>query len=246
MVNLENLTLIGSGSEWFWSMAQFVVVVITLGGIYRQLRSQGAANAVQRIDSLQGHFSTERMDYLKLAVALELKRGEATTATMAKARPILDFFANLEDLYVHRYISISEVVDNWGRPLEVWSALLKPVIERQRRLEGIADIYDFKRLLVPIREEFRKRGIAPLELDDQEQAEWLDFIIDTFAASLRLHQEIRSGIIPAAPDTAAAESLLPTDLAGVDPTGPRRTDRNGDLASDDRSARPRAGSTTGP
>jgi hypothetical protein len=218
LVNLQGSAIFGPGSEWFWSMAQFVVVVITLGGIYRQLRSQGAANAVQRIESLQGHFSTERMDYLKLAVALDLKRGEATTATMAKARPILNFFANLEDLYAHGYIGIGEVVDNWGRPLEVWSALLKPVIERQRRLEGIAEIYDFKRLLVPIHAEFRKRGISSLKLDAQEQAEWLEFIIDNHAANLRLHQEVRSGVIPAAPsasppDTPGGGPRMPTDEA---------------------------------
>jgi hypothetical protein len=32
-------------------MAQFVVVVVSLLAIYRQLRAQGSANAVQRIES---------------------------------------------------------------------------------------------------------------------------------------------------------------------------------------------------
>lgn len=196
LINLEGSAIFGPGSEWFWSMAQLVVVVVTLGGIYRQLRIQGATNAVQRIESLQGYFASERMDYLKLAVALDLKRGEATTATMAKARPILNFFANLEDLYSHGYVGIAEVADNWGRPLQVWSALLQPVIERQRRLEGIAEMYDFTKLLGPIDEEFLKRGIASLELNAPEQAEWIDFIIDAHTANLRLHQEVRSGVIP--------------------------------------------------
>lgn len=196
LVNLEGSAIFGPGSEWFWSMAQLLVVVITLGGIYRQLRVQGAANAVQRIESLQGHFSNERMDYLKLALAMDLKRGEATTATMAKARPILNFFSNLEELYSHGYIGIGEVVDNWGRPLQVWNALLQPLVERQRRLEGIAELYDFTKLLGPIEEEFLKRGIASLELNAPERAEWIDFIIDNHTANLRLHREVRSGVIP--------------------------------------------------
>ena len=34
------MTIFGPGSEWFWSMLQFVVVGITFYAIYRQLRAQ--------------------------------------------------------------------------------------------------------------------------------------------------------------------------------------------------------------
>ena len=34
--------LIGPGSEWFWSMLQFVIVAGTLIGLYRQLRLQSS------------------------------------------------------------------------------------------------------------------------------------------------------------------------------------------------------------
>lgn len=41
--------IFGAGSEWFWSMLQFVVVAITLAGIYFQLRQHRAANAFAQV-----------------------------------------------------------------------------------------------------------------------------------------------------------------------------------------------------
>jgi hypothetical protein len=199
LVNLDGSAIFGPGSEWFWAFAQFLVVVVSLAGIYHQLRMQGAANALQRIESLQAYFSSERMDYLKLAVAVDLKRGQATSATWAKARPILDFLSNLDDLQQHGYVTIAELVDNWGRPLEVWDALLKPVVARQRALEGVHELYDFRRLLVAVRKEFLRRGIPTLHLGDDERTRWLDFIVENHTANLRLHQELRAGAIPTVP-----------------------------------------------
>ena len=40
LLDTDGLAIFGPGSEWFWSMLQFVVVAITVYGIYRQLRAQ--------------------------------------------------------------------------------------------------------------------------------------------------------------------------------------------------------------
>ena len=42
MVNTHGLTLFGSGSEWFWSMLQFVVVAVTLIAVGGVLYTVGA------------------------------------------------------------------------------------------------------------------------------------------------------------------------------------------------------------
>jgi len=44
-VNFDGLTVLGQGSDWFWGMAQFLLIGATLVGLYRQLRAMGAANA---------------------------------------------------------------------------------------------------------------------------------------------------------------------------------------------------------
>lgn len=136
LINWQGSAIFGLGSEWFWSMAQFVVVVVTLGGIYRQLRAQGAANALHRIESLQGRYTSERMEYTKLALALDLKCEAMSNRTRALASPLLNFFVDLGNLHEEGYISLVEIDQNWGRPILVWSALLTPVVERQRVIEG--------------------------------------------------------------------------------------------------------------
>lgn len=53
LVNLDGLALVGPGSEWFWSMLQFVVVTVTLYAIYRQIRLQSASAAIEQAAALQ-------------------------------------------------------------------------------------------------------------------------------------------------------------------------------------------------
>ncbi|MBA3687727.1 MAG: hypothetical protein H0W81_02650 [Chloroflexi bacterium] len=66
--------LIGPGSEWFWAMAQFVVVTITLLAIYRQVRAEGSANALQQVDSFKAHWESDQMRRIRLQIALHLVR----------------------------------------------------------------------------------------------------------------------------------------------------------------------------
>ena len=40
LINTDGLTFFGAGSEWFWTMLQFVALATTFYAIYRQLRVQ--------------------------------------------------------------------------------------------------------------------------------------------------------------------------------------------------------------
>lgn len=199
IVNWEGSALFGPGSEWFWSMASFVVVVVSLGGIYRQLRAQGAANAVQRIESLQGTYDSERMAYMRLVLALDLRYEPRSDRTYEKARPLLDFFANLDDLNEAGYLSVAEISNSWGRAIQIWSALLAPTVQRQRELEDAPNLYDASRLLATLGAFQARRGIPPLNLDAVKLSAYLDYAIQSNAAMLRLEHEWKSGRIPTPP-----------------------------------------------
>ena len=67
MINLDGLTIVGPGSEWFWSMAQLMLLAVTFVVIYRQLRAQGATNVVQRMDSLAHRWKTGEMTHASVA-----------------------------------------------------------------------------------------------------------------------------------------------------------------------------------
>ena len=75
LVNLEGSVIFGPGSEWFWSMAQFVLVAVTLIGIYYQLRLARSANAFEQMNSIVDGWESERMTRHSLEVYLALREG---------------------------------------------------------------------------------------------------------------------------------------------------------------------------
>jgi hypothetical protein len=200
LINADGMAFIGPGSEWFWSAAQFLVVAVTLFGIYRQLRGQAAANAVQRIESLHKQWSSGHMSYTKLVLALHLKYEAFGSATWFKAQPILDFFGTLADLYDEGYISLDELGDNWGRSIQIYWAMLAPAVNQERLLEGLPLYEGIDTLITLLRAWEAKRGITLLSLDPSTVAVFLDHTIQQHIEALRQEQGYRSGVIPSAPD----------------------------------------------
>jgi hypothetical protein len=58
----EPIVLIGPGSEWFWSMAQFVVVAITFLAIYYQLRLQRHTAAIEQVREISREWTHQSVD----------------------------------------------------------------------------------------------------------------------------------------------------------------------------------------
>ena len=193
--------IFGPGSEWFWAMAQFVVVVITVMAVYRQLRAQGAANAVGRVDTLSGRWSSDLLAYTRLALALELRYEPTSERTMARARPVLNFFADLDDLHSAGYLSLKEIALAWGNDIQRWYPALTPVLERERAIHGEPDAYKFDELVAELRRFDLKRGVVHDQGSEAEIRRWLDFVIANGTEWLRLEQEWKSGVIPVPPPT---------------------------------------------
>lgn len=69
VVSAEPIVFWGPGSEWFWIMAQFVVVAATLIGIYYQFRLQRAANAFEQLNRMSAEWDAEPMLRARLTIA---------------------------------------------------------------------------------------------------------------------------------------------------------------------------------
>lgn len=199
VINTDGLVLIGPGSEWFWAAAQFVAVVVSLAAIYRQLRAQGAANFIQRMQTLETRWSSPRMAFTRLEVAMHLRYEHPDPACYLKAMPILDFFADLQNLEIEGYISIEEIAANWGRSLQEWAAFTSPLVVARRKSAGGLKIYDFEPLLIKLRAWDRKRGFVPLQADGESLRALLDEAIDGASATLRQEAAWQSGRIPEMP-----------------------------------------------
>jgi len=192
--------IFGPGSEWLWSFAQFVVVVVTLLGIYRQLRAQGATNALQRIDTLQGRWQSPTMTYAKLEFALAMRDRGSKPVPFRTYVPIIEFFAELAALEQEGYASIDEVSGNSGLPLQIWTALGEPALEALRAENMRPELYsDVETLVERVREQFRRQGARPVTTDADTIRRSLDFVIETSTDELRREYAIRAGTLPPIP-----------------------------------------------
>lgn len=108
LINTDGMALIGPGSEWFWTAVSWIILAVTFIAIYRQLRAQNAANALQRMEALQGTWTSERMIHARLVVVLWRKHAAGPSADF-KAQAALNwlcgFFENLSDLEEDGYLT---------------------------------------------------------------------------------------------------------------------------------------------
>ena len=202
IINTDGLAFIGPGSEWFWAAAQFVVVAVTLVAIYLQLRTQAAANFMQRLETLGAYWNSPRMTHARLDLALHLRYEQADLACFYKATPILDFFADLHNLQVEGYISVKEIAANWGQSIQVWTTLTAPLVELRRQDTKRLDLYDLEPLNARLRAHERRR-LGPLTLDPEARRIELDDAIRRATTALEQEAAWRSGAIPRPPESSS-------------------------------------------
>jgi hypothetical protein len=197
--------LIGPGSEWFWSAAQFIIITISLAAIYLQLRAQGASNFLQRVETLQGEWESPAMSHARLTLPLQLRHAGPRDQGWVKAKPIADYFANIWSLYDRREIKVDEIGANWGRQMEIYSVLLQPLIYARREMEGVPNLYDWLERSPEILRKWEiSRGIPPLDVSKESQRAFLDHTIRLLTERLRQRRDLQSGVIPGPPAAPAS------------------------------------------
>jgi len=198
------LNIIGPGSEWFWAMAQFVVVVVTLVGLYRQLRQSNAANAVQRMEAFQGEWNSPRLIYARLAVAIWRKHTTSAEPSPEAQVPLAwlcGFFENLSDLHLAGYLDWREIEVTWGAQLALWWQALPDTIATAR-VETLDAYSGFELLAKRALAESAKRGDNWVVTPEQLPAA-LDVQIRRNRTRLRLLRDLETGAILDDPLVAA-------------------------------------------
>lgn len=114
VVNSEGLTLFGAGSEWFWSMLQFVVVAITLVGIYVQLRQARAANAFAQANAMKQEWEGEPLQRRRLAIWNALRDRGPDTDLSTLAIPIGNFWDNIGGLVRAGHVELAVACEFLG------------------------------------------------------------------------------------------------------------------------------------
>jgi hypothetical protein len=200
LINTDGMALIGPGSEWLWTAVSGLVLAATFIAIYRQLRAQGAANAVHRMEVLQGQWDSERMTHARLVVVLWRKHAADPSPdfrTQAALYWVCSFFENLSDLEEDGHLTWKEVENSWGEVLVGYWALLAPSLLELRG--GSSTVFTgFERLAGQAEVMARRRG-EDWSVSEAEIPAYLETQIGRNTAKLIFLRDIAAGVIPSDP-----------------------------------------------
>jgi len=217
LINLNGLALIGPGSEWFWSMLQFVIVTLTLYAIYRQVRLQASTAAVEQASQLQDDWhSSERLIRSRLAVLEALRDGlDPSTAARAAASRVGNFWEQVGYLVKAGHVDERLVYEYLGNSVQLWWAWLGATVKRWRELEGEPKIDEhFEWLAHRVAEMDLAAGVTH-GYDESYLRSLLPVLIRSHLDEIRTEEQLRSVIVQPA-------TLLPPParVGAAEPTSP--------------------------
>ena len=185
----DPIVFIGSGSEWFWSMAQFVVVAVTLLGIYYQLRLQRAANAFDQLNRIGEQWEAEQMLRARLVVA------RAVTADndvpQGAFSLVGNYWENVASLVRQGHVNERVVAETYGATGAVWWTALEVSTLKFRDQRLDPTIYEnFEWLAGRFSSDGAKAG-APIEYDRATLARIFEAAIPGLLDRIRMAEESR-------------------------------------------------------
>jgi hypothetical protein len=126
LINLDDLVILGPGSEWLWTMVSGIVLAVTFVAIYRQLRLQRDAAAIEQVGAIYREWADERMSRAKLETLLLIRDGADASAILTAALDVGDFWEGYAYLVRAGNINRRLMYDSLGPAARIWWGLLAP------------------------------------------------------------------------------------------------------------------------
>lgn len=193
LVNTEGLAIFGPGSEWLWTMGQFLALAVTGYAIFRQIRAQRSANRVTVMAALVDKWESERMVRHRLAAMMHVV--EAQPGWPPALFDIGMFFERIALLVNHGDVSLRNAWEEWSYPVQAWWLGTAAQIDEERTKSGPALWAGWEMLVQAMAELDRRDGRPPIVLDATGLRAW-SLSISDLIERLRLEQEARSGLVP--------------------------------------------------
>jgi hypothetical protein len=196
-VSSEPIVFVGPGSEWFWVMTQFVVVAITLIGIYYQFKLQRAATTFEQLNRLQAEWYGEQQTRAKVQAARAIHGGQL--ASMGPANVIGNFCQSVATLIRRGHVSSQAVYETMGASLIFWWVLLEDTVKHARVADQDPTLFDsFEWLAHTFEALARKDNIPPETFDRRAVIGALTGGIASLEERIRLYEDSRAVPSPAA------------------------------------------------
>ncbi len=122
------MPLIGPGSEWFWSALSGIVLAVTVVAIYRQVRLQAHATAIEQLTTFEAEWASERLYRFKLDVLRELRDGtDPANLSDGPTFAVFNFWERIGSLSKAQHLDIEllstvnlGVCQQWWGTLRPW------------------------------------------------------------------------------------------------------------------------------
>jgi uncharacterized protein DUF4760 len=196
LINWEGSAILGPGSEWFWSMAQFVLVAVTLIGIYYQLRLARSANAFEQINRITADWESERITLHTLEIYLALRdRVEPEDVPEGAATLLINFWENVAALVRKGHVHRRLVYDYMGSRCRWWWAALAPNIRHVRRESEDPLIAEHFEWLAGEMATLDRKAAVAVPYDDAHLLNTLDQRIQNAHDRIVIAEELRAVIM---------------------------------------------------
>ena len=196
LINVEGFVLFGPGSEWFWSMLQFVIVAVTLLGIYMQLRLGRSANNFEQANRLREDLESEEMSRNALAICLALKAGvKAEDLPEGPVSSIQDYWENVAGLVRAGHMEKELLEHAFGNKCRWWWAALEPNIQQYRVESCNPSTGEHFEWLAGIMAAAETRAGGAYVVDAAYVAKSLDRGIERLRDKIRVAEDLRSAPI---------------------------------------------------
>jgi hypothetical protein len=158
--------IFGPGSEWFWGMAQFLVIAVTLFFINSQIKLQRLANALSSLFALREQWKSDKMRYARKVICGN--QDPSLKAIGANEGAVLGFF---EEIGVYLYSGVFDkriIWDLYSYWIEHYWLILNPYIQEYRKNESDETLFErFESLYKCMSSISQRRGSQVRKSDEQ-------------------------------------------------------------------------------
>jgi len=234
LIDTDGLVFIGTGSEWFWTALSGLILVVTFLAIYRQLRLQANASAIEDLEDFDRVANSERFNRYAIDIFVALRDG-IDRANVPEAPGVLaaDLPADLPDaayeyvaaalerfatLYRSGHRDLKLLARHNTEGAQSWWTALAPSIRAARASSGRPGECENLEWLARYMGEVDRRAGVPA-ITSGTIARNIDTWIARSQERIRVEQALRTVILMSPEPVTVAPSLAPAA-----PSGPATTE----------------------
>jgi hypothetical protein len=205
LVNTSQLTVIGAGSEWFWTALSGIVLAVTFLAIYRQLRLGRSQSAIAQIDAFTREWNSERLLMFRREILLAARTSVAPHALPeGAASTIGNYWEGVAALTRAGHLDRRLLWNQYGNTCQAWWDVLQPYAAAVRARSNDPTNYEDFEWLVGVLDGFdRRSGAAPRP----GPASWRDRSIAAIDEMLAVERSLREVYVVSAPQPSTSRRV---------------------------------------